>query len=176
MQNSIQGNSVGGNKMLFLCFLQASAAETAESEESKGSPGFFSQVLSELAAPLYEEDESDFLSDDSSCVNPSPEDDIREKDKNKDSDDSPSVDPSAEDNNQEEDDNINNEEPQFASSEYMSVSGDYYFLTVHCISSVFNILIFGAFVTDCNLLQNYYYFPRVPKLKIQELEIPNFIL
>ena len=128
--------------------MQASAAETAESEESKGSPGFLSQVFSELAAPLYEEDENDFLSEDSPSVDPSPEentgeegnkngkdspsenpsseDDIREKDKNKDNDDSPSVDPSTEDNNQEEDDNMNNEEPQFASSKYMSVSGDFF--------------------------------------------------
>ena len=52
-------------------FLQAASAETAE---SKGSPGFFSQVLSELAAPLYEDDEQDFLSEDSDSENPSTED------------------------------------------------------------------------------------------------------
>ena len=52
-------------------FLQAASAETAE---SKGSPGFFSQVLSELAAPLYEDDEQDFLSEDNDSENPSTED------------------------------------------------------------------------------------------------------
>lgn len=51
--------------------MQAPSAETAE---SKGSPGFFSQVLSELAAPLYEEDEQDFLSEDRESENPSVED------------------------------------------------------------------------------------------------------
>lgn len=51
--------------------MQAPPAETAE---SKGSPGFFSQVLSELAAPLYEEDEQDFLSEDRESENPSVED------------------------------------------------------------------------------------------------------
>ena len=59
-------------------FLQASSSETAE---SKASPGFFSQMLSELAAPLYEEDEQDFLSEDTEPddepENPSLEDEMR---------------------------------------------------------------------------------------------------
>ena len=51
--------------------MQASSAETTE---GKGSPGFFSQVFSELTAPYYEEDEQDFLSEDSDSENPTPED------------------------------------------------------------------------------------------------------
>ena len=67
-------------------FLQAPAAETAE---SRGGPGIFSQVLSELTAPFYEEDEADFDSEDSSSVDPS------------------SVDPSLEDTSKEEGNNKN---------------------------------------------------------------------
>lgn len=64
-------------------------SQSAEDAESKGSPGFFSQVLSELAAPLYEEDEQDFLSEDSDSDPPTeeqardddPEDALAEGDK-----------------------------------------------------------------------------------------------
>ena len=52
-------------------FLQDPSSETAE---SKGSAGFFSQMFSELTAPLYEEDEQDFLSEDGEPENPSVED------------------------------------------------------------------------------------------------------
>ena len=51
--------------------MQASSSQTAE---SKGSLGFFSQVLAELAAPLYGEDEQDFLSEDREPEDPSVED------------------------------------------------------------------------------------------------------
>ena len=61
-------------------FLQAPAAETAE---SRGGPGIFSQVLSELTAPFYEEDEADFDSEDSSSVDPSLEDTSKEEGNNK---------------------------------------------------------------------------------------------
>ena len=61
-------------------FLQAPAAETAE---SKGGPGILSQVLSELTAPFYEEDEADFDSEDSSSVDPSLEDTSKEEGNNK---------------------------------------------------------------------------------------------
>ena len=49
--------------MCVLDCLQASAAENAEPLEGQGSPGFFSQIISEFAAPLYEEEEEDFLSE-----------------------------------------------------------------------------------------------------------------
>lgn len=61
-------------------FLQAPAAETAE---SKGGPGILSQVLSELTAPFYEVDEADFDSEDSSSVDPSLEDTSKEEGNNK---------------------------------------------------------------------------------------------
>lgn len=61
-------------------FLQAPAAETAE---SKGAPGIFSQFVSELAAPFYEEDEADFYSEDRSSVDPSSEDTSKEEGYNK---------------------------------------------------------------------------------------------
>ena len=61
-------------------FLQVPAAETAE---SKGGPGILSQVLSELTAPFYEEDEADFDSEDSSSVDPSLEDTSKEEGNNK---------------------------------------------------------------------------------------------
>ena len=57
--------------------MQASSSETAE---SKASPGFFSQMFSELAAPLYEEDEQDFLSEDREPENPSQEDEMQDDD------------------------------------------------------------------------------------------------
>lgn len=55
-------------------------APSSETSESKGSPGFFSQVFSELAAPLYEEDEQDFLSEDREPENPSVEDELGDDD------------------------------------------------------------------------------------------------
>ena len=55
-------------------------ALSSETSESKGSPGFFSQVFSELAAPLYEEDEQDFLSEDREPENPSVEDEMGDDD------------------------------------------------------------------------------------------------
>ena len=62
-------------------FLQTSSSETAE---GKARPGFFSQMFSELAAPLYEEDEQDFLSEDTEPddepENPSLEDEMRDDD------------------------------------------------------------------------------------------------
>ena len=61
-------------------FLQVPAAETAE---SKGGPGILSQVLSELTAPFYEEDEADFDSEDSFSVDPSLEDTSNEEGNNK---------------------------------------------------------------------------------------------
>ena len=59
--------------LILIIFFQAQSSETAE---SKGSPGFFSQMLSELAAPLYEEDEQDFLSEDREPENPSVQDEV----------------------------------------------------------------------------------------------------
>ena len=50
---------------VFVDLLQASAAENADKVESQESPGFFSQIISEFAAPLYEEEE-DFLSEENS--------------------------------------------------------------------------------------------------------------
>ena len=47
--------------------------------ESKGEPGIFSQVLSELAAPFLDEDEADLFSEDSSSVDPSSEDTSKEE-------------------------------------------------------------------------------------------------
>lgn len=55
-------------------------APSSETSESKGSPGFFSQMFSELAAPLYEEDEQDFLSEDREPENPSVEDELGDDD------------------------------------------------------------------------------------------------
>ena len=49
---------------MFVDCLQASAAENAEPVEGQGSPGFLSRIISEIAAPLYEEEEEDFLSED----------------------------------------------------------------------------------------------------------------
>ena len=61
--------------------MQTSSSETAE---GKASPGFSSQMFSELAAPLYEEDEQDFLSEDTEPddepENPSQEDEMRDDD------------------------------------------------------------------------------------------------
>ena len=50
---------------VFLDLLQASAAENADKVETQESPGFLSQIISEIAAPLYEEEE-DFLSEENS--------------------------------------------------------------------------------------------------------------
>ena len=58
-------------------FLQASSSETAE---SKASLGFFSQMFSDFAAPLYEEDEQDFLSEDREPEDPSVEDEKGDED------------------------------------------------------------------------------------------------
>lgn len=68
------------NYNIISLFLQAPAAESAE---SKGGPGILSQVLSELTAPFYEEDEADFYSEDSSSVDPSSEDTSKEEGNNK---------------------------------------------------------------------------------------------
>ena len=85
-------------------FLQAPVAETAE---SKGGPGIFSQFVSELTAPFYEEDEADFYSEDSSSVKPSSEDTSKEEgnDKNIHQDY-----PSSSENKEEEDKREDNED------------------------------------------------------------------
>ena len=51
---------------MFADLLQASAAENAEKVEGQGKPGFFSQIFSEIAAPLFEEEEEGFLSEEGS--------------------------------------------------------------------------------------------------------------
>lgn len=51
---------------VYVDLLQASAAENADKVESQESPGFFSQIISEIAAPLYGEEEEDFLSEENS--------------------------------------------------------------------------------------------------------------
>lgn len=85
-------------------FLQTPAAEAVE---SKGEPGIFSQVLSELAAPFLDEDEADFDSEDSSSVDPSSEDTSKEEgnDKNIHQDY-----PSSSENKEEEDKKEDNED------------------------------------------------------------------
>ena len=101
-------------------FLQAPAAETAE---SRGGPGIFSQVLSELTAPFYDEDEADFDSEDSSSVDPSLEDTSKEEGNNKNiHQDSPS----SSENKEEEDKKEDNEDiaSKHPSSEESSDKGN----------------------------------------------------
>ena len=101
-------------------FLQAPAAETAE---SRGGPGIFSQVLSELTAPFYEEDEADFDSEDSSSVDPSLEDTSKEEGNNKNIHQDY---PSSSENKEEEDKKEDNEDiaSKHPSSEESSDKGN----------------------------------------------------
>ena len=101
-------------------FLQAPAAETAE---SRGGPGIFSQVLSELTAPFYEEDEADFDSEDSSSVDSSLEDTSKEEGNNKNIHQDY---PSSSENKEEEDKKEDNEDiaSKHPSSEESSDKGN----------------------------------------------------
>ncbi|KAJ7384644.1 hypothetical protein OS493_020223 [Desmophyllum pertusum] len=67
-------------------------APSAETVESKGSPGFFSQVFSELTAPFNEVDEQEFLSEDSDSENPSLDDQTGDDDDPEDKNDETSND------------------------------------------------------------------------------------
>lgn len=101
-------------------FLQAPAAETAE---SKGGPGIISQFVSELTAPFFEEDEADFYSEDSSSVDPSSKDTSKEEgnDENIHQDY-----PSSSENKEEEDKKEDNEDisSKLPSSEESSDKGN----------------------------------------------------
>ena len=101
-------------------FLKAPAAETAE---SKGGPGILSQVLSELTAPFYDEDEADFDSEDSSSVDPSLEDTSKEEENNKNIHQDY---PSSSENKEEEDKKEDNEDiaSKHPSSEESSDEGN----------------------------------------------------
>ena len=75
--------------LIIIILLQAPSAETVE---SKGSPGFFSQVFSELTAPFNEVDEQEFLSEDSDSENPSLDDQTGDDDDPEDKNDETSND------------------------------------------------------------------------------------
>ena len=55
------------NEILLTVFVQAQAAENADTVKSQGKPGFLSQMFSEITAPLYDNDEEEnFYADDNS--------------------------------------------------------------------------------------------------------------